>query len=30
MSEIEAKVKEALGVGARPAAVTEDAPEEGE
>jgi recombination protein RecA len=30
MAEIEAKVKEALGVGARGAAVTEDAPEEAE
>jgi recombination protein RecA len=30
MTEIEAKVKDALGVGAKTAAVTEDAPEEGE
>jgi hypothetical protein len=30
MTEIEAKVRDALGVGARGAAVTEDAPEEGE
>ncbi len=30
MAEIEAKVKEALGVGAKTAAVTEEAPEEGE